>query len=190
MPNNFALDYIDVAARIVEFRTKHPEGSLQQVSLEFRDFAGQSWVIYTAAAYRTPDDTRPGQGTAWEPVPGKTNFTRDSEVQNAETAAWGRAIVAVLAADTKRGIASAEEVRNRQDIKADPVIQAKIDVKNAWVSTRGVFDPEFVAETFQDWSQGELLANAPAEKLQEFAAHLRVLPDPPAGDTPGEVLQG
>ena len=108
------LDYIDVAARIVEFRGKHPEGSLQQVAIDFRTFAGHDWIVYTAAAYRTPDDPRPGMGTAWEPVPGKTPYTRDSELQNAETAAWGRAIVAVLAADTKRGIASAEEVRNRR----------------------------------------------------------------------------
>jgi len=121
------LDYIDVAARIVEFRTKHPHGSLQCQDIKFIDFAGKSWVVYTAAAYRTPDDERPGIGTAWEPVPGPTQFTRDSEVQNAETAAWGRAMVAALAVDTKKGIASKEEVRNRQleatekAVKADPV---------------------------------------------------------------------
>jgi len=107
-------DYNDVNSRIAEFRDKHPEGSLQQVALDFREVNGAWWVVYTAAAYRSPDDERPGHGTAWEPVPGKTPFTRDSELQNAETAAWGRAIVAVLAADTKKGIASAEEVRNRQ----------------------------------------------------------------------------
>lgn len=106
--------YIDVAERIVEFRNTYPDGSLQQVDLQFIDFAGKSWVVYTAAAYRNPDDPRPGHGTAWEPVPGPTNFTKDSELQNAETSAWGRALVAVLAADTKRGVASAEEVRNRQ----------------------------------------------------------------------------
>ncbi|MCW1249634.1 hypothetical protein ODZ83_05440 [Acaricomes phytoseiuli] len=108
------LDYIDVATRIVDFRKKHPEGSLQTVSIDFKDFADKCWVIYQAAAYRAPDDLRPGMGMAWEPVPGPTNFTRDSELQNAETAAWGRAIVAALAADTKQGIASSEEVRNRQ----------------------------------------------------------------------------
>lgn len=108
------LDYIDVATRIVEFREKFPNGSLVQHDLEFlRDFAGKDWVVYTAAAYRTPDDPNPGIGTAWEPVPGPTRFTRDSEVQNAETAAWGRAMVAALAVDTKQGVASAEEVRNR-----------------------------------------------------------------------------
>jgi hypothetical protein len=116
MANNYkgSLDYIDVATRIVEFREKFPQGSLQQVSYEFVNVNGKDWIIYTAAAYRSPDDARPGIGTAWEPIPGPTNFTRDSEVQNAETAAWGRAMVAALAVDTKKGIASSEEVRNRQ----------------------------------------------------------------------------
>jgi len=113
------LDYIDVATRIVEFREKFPTGSLQQIKYEFVQVAGKDWIIYTAAAFRTPEDIRPGIGTAWEPIPGPTNFTRDSEVQNAETAAWGRAIVAVLAADTRKGIASSEEVRNRQEKTPD-----------------------------------------------------------------------
>lgn len=116
------LDYIDVATRIVEFREKYPTGSLVQQNLEFvKDIGGKDWVVYTAAAYRTPDDVRPGVGTAWEPIPGATSFTRDSEVQNAETAAWGRAMVAALAVDTKKGIASSEEVRNRQEPIKDAV---------------------------------------------------------------------
>jgi hypothetical protein len=108
------LDYIDVATRIVEFREKYPEGRLRQKEIQFLDFAGKSWVVFTAEAWRTPDDPAPAHGTAWEPVPGPTQFTRDSELQNAETAAWGRAMVAALAVDTRKGIASSEEVRNRQ----------------------------------------------------------------------------
>lgn len=114
------LDYIDVATRIVDFREKHPEGSLQQVEWKVVEVSGRSFVVYTAAAYRTPDDARPGIGTAWEPVPGPTKFTRDSELQNAETSAWGRAIVAALAADTKHGIASSEDVRNRTAAELAP----------------------------------------------------------------------
>ena len=106
------LDYIDVAQRLREMREKFPDLTMSQVSMEFLNFAGKDWVVYTAAAYRTPDDPRPGIGTAWEPVPGPTPYTKDSEVQNAETAAWGRALVAI-GADTKNGIASAEEVSNR-----------------------------------------------------------------------------
>lgn len=103
-------DYIDVSARIRMFREKYPNGSLQQVSLQFVEFGGKSWVVYTAAAYRSADDITPGHGTAWEPVPGKTNFTRDSEVSNAETSAWGRAIIAILVADGGKRIASRDEI--------------------------------------------------------------------------------
>jgi hypothetical protein len=119
------LDYIDVASRIVEFRKTWPQGSLTQVSLEFlKDFGGKDWVVYTAAAYRSPEDDNPGIGTAWEPVPGPTRFTKDSEVQNAETAAWGRAMMASLAVDARKGIASSEEVRNRTVEMRDFVSEA------------------------------------------------------------------
>ena len=108
------LDYIDVATRIVEFREKYPDGRLRQTDVQFIDFANKSWVVFTAEAWRSADDPAPAHGTAWEPVPGPTQFTRDSELQNAETAAWGRAMVAALAVDTRKGVASSEEVRNRQ----------------------------------------------------------------------------
>jgi hypothetical protein len=120
-------DYIDVAARIAEFRAKHPEGSLQPLNpaqpFEIREVAGTdkngkevrgTFIIYVAAAYRSPDDQRPGVGCAYEVFPGRTPYTAGSELQNAETAAWGRAIVAALAADTRAGVASQQEVRNRQ----------------------------------------------------------------------------
>jgi hypothetical protein len=110
-------DYVDVAARIAEFRKKHPEGSLQPVDplqpFRVETIGDKTFIVVVAAAYRSPDDVRPGIGMAYEPWPGRTPYTKDSELMNAETSAWGRAIVAVLASDTKR-IASAEEVRNRQ----------------------------------------------------------------------------
>ena len=103
--------YKEVSERIQDFRKQHPEGSLQA---EIVPSPFEGFVCVKAYAYRTPDDPRPGVGLAWEPVPGKTNFTRDSELMNAETSAWGRAIIAVGASDAKHGIASANEVRNRQ----------------------------------------------------------------------------
>jgi hypothetical protein len=112
-------DYVDVAERIRQFNEKYPEGSLQGKGFFIRD--PDEKIIgyhYTAEAYRTPTDPRPGVGTAYEPIPGKTPYTRDSEVQNSETAAWGRAIVA-LGFHTKK-IASAEEVRARQDPVGEP----------------------------------------------------------------------
>lgn len=202
--NNFALDYIDVATRIVEFRSKHPEGSLQQISLEFREVNGSWWVIYTAAAYRTPDDQRPGHGTAWEPVPGKTNFTRDSELQNAETAAWGRAIVAALAADTKKGIASAEEVRNRREAEDQsegqgrPMVTSGVRQLQERILEIGeqkrLSKEEIIAE-FDVWKAARGMAvvatigNSNAVTLQAFVAHL--LAEKPPEQNPGqEVLPG
>lgn len=112
-------DYVDVAERVRLFASKHPEGSLQPWEKPtLAEFGGKAWIIYTAAAFRTPDDPRPGVGTAWEQVPGATAFTRGSEMQNAETAAWGRAIVAALAADTSR-VASRQEVQARQPEQVD-----------------------------------------------------------------------
>ena len=120
------MDYIDVATRIVEFRQQYPDGRLRQKHIEFlRDFAGKDWIVYTAEAWRSADDPAPAEGTAWEPVPGPTQFTRDSELQNAETAAWGRAMVAALAVDTRKGIASQEEVRNRQQPARDWLADAQ-----------------------------------------------------------------
>jgi len=127
------LDYIDVATRIIEFREKYPQGSLQSwrdpyvIEVRITDTTFKSFMVYSAAAYRSPDDTLPGVGWAYEPIPGPTNFTRDSELQNAETAAWGRAMVAALAVDTKKGIASSEEVRNRQTKTTDaPAAKAPV----------------------------------------------------------------
>jgi hypothetical protein len=120
-------DYIDVATRITEFRARYPEGTLgpldpakpyelikaEGVAKDGKPFVA-TFIVVVAAAYRTADDIRPGVGMAWEIFPGRTPYTLGSELMNAETSAWGRAIIAVGAADSRKGIASAEEVRNRQ----------------------------------------------------------------------------
>jgi len=105
-------DYKDVAERIVEFSTKYPEGSLQSdLTPIYNGDVLVGWLC-RAYAYRTASDERPGVGHAVEPVPGKTPYTRDSEAMNAETSAWGRAIIA-LGFSTKK-IASRQEVEARQ----------------------------------------------------------------------------
>jgi hypothetical protein len=152
-------DYVEVADRIKEFRDQFPTGSLTQVSLQFIDFAGKSWVVYTAAAYRSPEDPQPGIGTAWEPVPGATPYTKNSEVQNAETAAWGRAMVAALAVDTKK-IASADEVRNRQAERQTPADQPN------WVERARTMD----YSSLKGWFVMAQKGGATQEELDEITA--------------------
>lgn len=110
MSDGFAKDYIPVAERIGAFYAKHPEGSLQSELIEL----SESRVVFRAYAYRTPEDIRPGIGYSSLEIPGRTPYTRGSEIENAETSAWGRAIAA-LGFEVKRGIASAEEIANKAE---------------------------------------------------------------------------
>jgi hypothetical protein len=113
----FDLDsYTTVQERIQEFYKTFPQGSLQ---FEFKGILDGSpqmmWGI--AYAYRTPDDERPGIGTAAELIEGKTPYTRGSELQNLETSAWGRCLAA-LGLGLSKGIASKQEVQAAKDRQA------------------------------------------------------------------------
>ncbi len=113
-------NYVDVPQRIKLFYEKYPEGSLEMdPDLKFQQVDDQLIVIGRAYAYRHPGDEKPGVGTAQEYLPGKTNFTRGSEIQNLETSCWGRAIGA-LGIGIDKAIATREEVelaieRNKPD---------------------------------------------------------------------------
>lgn len=146
----FAENYNDVASRIAEFREKYPTGSLRQLDLQFLTFGGKDWVVYTAAAYRTPDDVCPGIGTSWEPVPGKTPYTRDSEVMVAETSAWGRALIATLAVDSKKGIASADEIENRKQPASSRDYLAEAGQTKDVVKLRKIYAEARQAKAAQD----------------------------------------
>ena len=102
-------DYVPVNERIEAFYKDFPNGSLQSEIVELTD----SRVTVKAYAYRTIDDPKPGTGHSSVNIPGSTPYTKGSEIENAETSAWGRAIAA-LGFEVKRGISSQEEVRNKK----------------------------------------------------------------------------
>ncbi len=108
-------DYVTVNERIVAFKEAYPEGSLQS-DWRLVELDGKQTIVVKAYAYRTADDKKPGIGHATEPVPGLTKFAKNSELMVGETSAWGRALAA-LGFETKRGVASREEVQNR--VEAD-----------------------------------------------------------------------
>jgi hypothetical protein len=112
-------DYVEVAERIEKFYKQFPKGSLRCKEIRNVHIGDADFLVYVAQAFRDPEDQAPAEGSAWEPVPGKTNFTRDSELMNAETSAWGRAIAA-LGFEVKRGIASKQEVMNRRNGDEEP----------------------------------------------------------------------
>lgn len=107
-------NYVEVNERIVKFYEKYPDGSIQSEIIEHTD----EMVTVKAWAFRTADDPRPGVGHSSLLIPGSTPYTKGSELENAETSAWGRALAA-LGFEVKRGIASREEVENKLDDPLD-----------------------------------------------------------------------
>ena len=103
-------DYVDVAERIAQLFAKYPEASIQTSFEGIHDVAGQTYLIVKATVYRTPEDTKPGIDYAWELVPGRTPFTKGSELMVGSTSATGRAI-SMLGIATKRSIATKQEIQ-------------------------------------------------------------------------------
>ena len=107
-------DYVEVKDRIRLFYEAHPDGRLVTASASMTlDPDGVVRVWCQALAYRTPDDPHPAVGWSYLTVPGSTPYTRGSEVENAETSAWGRAIGA-LGIGIDKAIASRQEVMGKQ----------------------------------------------------------------------------
>lgn len=106
--------YNEVSDRIIEFREKHPDGFFRTRFVLVPPPFNERFIAVEASIYRAPGEEPTGVDMAWEPVPGKTPYTKDSELMNASTSAVGRALVYALAADAHSGIASANEVRSRQ----------------------------------------------------------------------------
>lgn len=117
-------DYVDVKERIRLFYEKHPDGRLVTGKVKLTTDPDRVWV--QAFAYRTPDDPHPGQGWSWMLLPGTTPYTRGSEIENAETSAWGRAIGS-LGIGIEKSIASADEVASKEGAIATAPIETTHD---------------------------------------------------------------
>jgi hypothetical protein len=115
---NFADDYVDVAERIQQLFIKFPDASIQTDYQGMVEIQGVTFLIMKSTVFRTPNDPTPAVDYAWEMVPGKTSFTRGSEMMNGSTSATGRAI-AMLGVATKKSIATRQEVQQAKDRQAD-----------------------------------------------------------------------
>lgn len=176
----FAENYVDVATRIVKFRERYPDGSLQPINpakpIEIVTVGDKTFLQYVAAAYRTPQDERPGIGVAWEPFPGTTAYTRDSEAMVCETSAWGRAIVAALAADTRKGIASAEEVRNRRAERDEPQPELDLQAQIVAAGAERGYAPVDLVNDFASRTNGKDPRQGTEDELRAYLTWLEKQP--------------
>lgn len=106
--------YVTVAERIQKFYAANPDGRILAGVPEIVSIGDKTYLQVRASVLRSPEDRCPVVATAWEPYPGRTPYTRESEAMNAETSAVGRAL-ALAGIEVQRDIASAEEAQNRQE---------------------------------------------------------------------------
>lgn len=106
-------NYVDVATRIKLLVEKYPNASINCGKPTIVEIGNSTFVEVVVRIICNDEFDRYSVATAWEPFPGKTPYTRDSEMMNAETSAIGRAIGA-LGIGLTGSMATSNEVQNRQ----------------------------------------------------------------------------
>lgn len=115
MTSKYLDGYVDVPTRLRMALEKYPELRVVECPHQIIEFNNSAiFLVFTVAVYLTPDDTRPVTGSAWEPFPGRTPYTKDSEWMVGHTSALGRAL-GYLGFGIDKAIASQNEVDARRD---------------------------------------------------------------------------
>lgn len=133
-------DYVTVPERVRLFYEMYPDGRILNSVPEIRVIGDRQFIEITTSVYRSPDDPLPCVASAWEPFPGRTPYTKDSEMMNAETSATGRAIAAAGIA-VNRSLASQEEVKLRTETpKAKPQQKQSQKPSNVALAPQALID--------------------------------------------------
>jgi hypothetical protein len=112
---SFNLDnYVDVPTRLRMALEKFPDLRVQESQPTFREVNEKLYIEIRCTVWRDKDDQLPSIAYCWEPFPGTTPYTRNSEMMNCSTSALGRALGAMgFGIDHK--MASKQEVLARQE---------------------------------------------------------------------------
>lgn len=111
---SFNLDnYVDVPTRLRMALEKFPDLRVQESQPVFREVGNKLYIEIRCTVWRDKDDQLPIIAFCWEPFPGTTPYTRDSEQMNASTSALGRAL-GMMGFGIEHKMASKQEVLARQ----------------------------------------------------------------------------
>jgi hypothetical protein len=127
-------DYIEVKDRLRMALDKWPDLRVEEETPQITEVGERLFLICKVIVRRTAEDTCPITAQAWEPLPGRTPYTKDSELMVGMTSALGRAL-GYMGFGITKSIASANEVQNR------PLEAPRIDA-NAAGGTKGAWNPE------------------------------------------------
>jgi hypothetical protein len=110
--SGFSLEnYTTVNERIIQFYDKYPQGIISTHQATIMALGESTFISVIAEVFPSPE-ALPLRAEAWEVFPGKTPYTRDSEMMNAATSAIGRALMQ-LGIGIEKAAASKEEVQAR-----------------------------------------------------------------------------
>jgi hypothetical protein len=131
--------YITVAIRHSAFVEDYPNGLIET----YLAHASAGLVVVHCSVWKNREDAdndkrADGTGMASMPIPGPTTFTKNSEVENAETSALGRALAAI-GYHAKETMASQDEI----DMKREEVPEHRSSTRKG---ARPLIEPEEQAE--------------------------------------------
>ena len=119
----FNLDnYVDVPTRLRMSLEKYPDLRVQESQPVFREIGNKLYIEIKCTVWRDKEDQLPAIAYCWEPFPGTTPYTRDSEQMNCSTSALGRAL-GMMGFGIDHKMASKQEVLARQ-----PAVEIKTEV--------------------------------------------------------------
>ena len=144
--------YVTVNERLKLALAKYPDLRVEELPFDIVEIGGQTNLHCTVRVYTTPDDTRPVLGSVLEPIPGRTPYTRNSELMVGMTSALGRAL-GYLGFGIDKGIASNDEVAARigSDREFDDAMPA---VTRAKVGSRAKTGAQKAAEAALERGSG------------------------------------
>lgn len=156
--------YVTVNERLKLALAKYPDLRVEELPFQIVEIGDQTNLHCTVKVYTTPDDTRPVLGSVLEPVPGRTPYTRHSELMVGMTSALGRAL-GYLGFGIDKGIASNDEVAARvgTDREFEDAMPA---VTRAKVGSRAKTGPSKAAQAAFDRA-GDADTAEPVESVLE-----------------------
>lgn len=111
-------NYVDVATRLKLALEKWPNLRVSERGHEIATFGDTTVLICSMCVWRDTDDEYPTVASASEPLPGRTPYTRNSELMVGMTSALGRAL-GYMGIGINSSIASRNEVEARQNQHAE-----------------------------------------------------------------------
>ena len=157
--------YVTVNERLKMALAKYPDLRVMELPFLVQEINGDTFLWCAVAVYPTPEH-QPTNGSVLEPMPGRTPYTRNSELMVGYTSALGRAL-GYLGFGIDKGIASNDEVAARigTDREFDDAMPA---VTRAKVGSRAKTGAQKAAEAALERGAGADTAEPLESVLEAF----------------------